>query len=273
MVSISRQYPLVTAKHKSSVWYKIIVFRNMFISFSPLPERSQCTKLHSGYKTMSVSEDVALLHNSYTYFFSSCSWSASVAAACWGKETVYQLSTKGKKQTRTQKKYSSSWVSLPSFFSTLCFDNWLNTVFSLCAIASFGRVSGRCARRLTVWLLSHISLFNLWRQWRVSCPAGRLLLLPSLLFIYCNYQLLLTQECTQTARLQGLSLLLLLPPLLKLSAETNASRVRATRTVLRCETKDVDKVCCSLLPFVFAYNLALLFCVCRGGVRFCPARR
>lgn len=188
MVSISRQYPLVTAKHKSSVWYKIIVFRNMFISFSPLPERSQCTKLHSGYKTMSVSESVALLHNSYTYLFSSCSRSASVAAACWGKETVYQLPTKGKKQTHTHKKYLSSWVSLPSFFSTLCFDNWLNTVFSLCAIASFGRVSGRCARRLTVWLLSHISLFNLWRQWRVSCPAGRLLLLPSLLFIYCNYQ-------------------------------------------------------------------------------------
>lgn len=117
MVSISRQYPLVTAKNKSSIWYKNIVFRNMFLSFSPLPERSQCIKLHSGYKTMSLSENVAPLHNAYTYFFSSCLWNASVAAACWGKETVYQLSTKGKKQTH--KKYSSSWVSLPSFFSAL----------------------------------------------------------------------------------------------------------------------------------------------------------
>lgn len=35
------------------------------------------------------------------FFFSSCSWIARVAAACWGKETVYQLSTKGKKQTHT----------------------------------------------------------------------------------------------------------------------------------------------------------------------------
>lgn len=268
MVSISRQYPLVTAKNKSSIWYKIIVFRNMLLSFSPLPERSQCIKLHSGYKTMSLSENVAPLHNAYTYFFSSCLWNASVAAACWGKETVYQLSTKGKKQTH--KKYSSSWVSLPSFFSTL----W-NSLLIIDLIPCFLSVR---SPHLDVSLGDALAVSPLTVESHFPCQfveavASQLSCGPTSSpafspFYLLHYQLLLTQECTRTARLQGLSLLLLLPPLLKPSAETNANRVRATRTVLRCETKDVDKVCCSLLPFVFASNLTLLFCVCRGGARF-----